>query len=98
MTLFPIDGVLLELRNQKERCVSSSVATTSHVLMLSILFFQDSTSTSMILFVPSFGYTTWLCLCVSNFDQIHSLLLVIIKLCPKHFIRDFAIALPHHKC
>jgi hypothetical protein len=59
---------------------------TSHVQTLSMLFFQDSTDMSITLFIPCFVYMTWLCLCVSNFDWIHSLLLVIIKLHPWDFI------------
>jgi hypothetical protein len=60
MTLFPMDGILLEVRNRKERYHAwSPVAMTSHVQTLSMLFFQDSTSTSITLFVPSSGYTTW---------------------------------------
>jgi hypothetical protein len=32
MTLFPIDGVLLEVRNQKKRCRAwSPIAMTSHI-------------------------------------------------------------------
>jgi hypothetical protein len=63
MTLFPTDCVLLEVRNRRERCHAwSPIATTSHVWTLSMLFLQDSTSTSTTLFVPSFGYTTWPCL------------------------------------
>jgi hypothetical protein len=63
MTLVPTDGVLLEVHNQKERYRTwSLVATTSHIRTLSMLFFQDSTSTRTTLFVPSSGYTTWPCL------------------------------------
>jgi hypothetical protein len=63
MTLFLMNGVLLEVRNRKERCHAwSPIATTSHVRALSMLFFQDSTSMSTTLFVPSSGYTTWPCL------------------------------------
>jgi hypothetical protein len=54
MTLFLMDGVLLEVHNRKERCrVWSPVATTSHVRTLSMLFFQDSTCTSITLFILS---------------------------------------------
>jgi hypothetical protein len=39
MTLFPTDSVLLEVRNQNERChARSPVAMTSHVRTLSMLF------------------------------------------------------------
>jgi hypothetical protein len=63
MTLFPTDGILLEVRNRKERCHAwSPVATTSRVRTLSMLVFQDSTSRSTTLFVPSSDYTTWPCL------------------------------------
>jgi hypothetical protein len=63
MTLFPMDGVVLKVRNQKERCHAwSLVATTSHVRIVSVLLFQDSTSTSTTLFVPSSGNTNWPCL------------------------------------
>jgi hypothetical protein len=62
-TLVSTDGVLLEVRNRNEGCRAwSPVATTSHVRTLSMLFFQDSTSTSTTLFIPSSGYTTWPCL------------------------------------
>jgi hypothetical protein len=41
MTLFPTDSVLLEVRNQNERChARSPVAMTSHVRTLSMLFFK----------------------------------------------------------
>jgi hypothetical protein len=87
MTLFPTNGILLLVCNQKERCHAwSPAAMTSHVQTLSMLFFQDSTDMSITLFIPCFVYMTWLCLCVSNFDWIHSLLLVIIKLHPWDFI------------
>jgi hypothetical protein len=63
MTLFPTNGILLEVRNRKERCHAwSPIATTSHIRALSMLFFQDSTSMSTNLFVPSSGYMTWPCL------------------------------------
>jgi hypothetical protein len=62
-----MDGVLLEVRNRKERCHAwSLVATTSHVRTLSMLLFQDSMGTSITLVIPSSRYTTWLCLCVSK--------------------------------
>jgi hypothetical protein len=65
MTPFQMDGVLLEVRNRKERCHAwSLIAMTSHIRTLSMLFFQDSTDMSITLFIPSFSYTTWLCLCV----------------------------------
>jgi hypothetical protein len=77
MTLFPMDGILLEVRNRKERrCAWSFIAMTSHVQTLSMLFLQDSTDMSTTLFIPSSGYTTLLCLCVSTIGRIHSLLLV----------------------
>jgi hypothetical protein len=63
MTLFPMNGVLLKVRNRKERYHAwSPIATTSHVRAISMLFFQDSTSMSTTLFVPCSGYTTWPCL------------------------------------
>jgi hypothetical protein len=75
--LFPTDGVLLEVCNRKERHRAwSFVATTSHVWILKMLFLQDSTDMGITLFIPTSGYTTWLCLCVSNIGQIHSFLLV----------------------
>jgi hypothetical protein len=49
---------------------------------------------SIALFIPSSSYTTSLCLCVSNAGRIHSLLLVIVKLYPWGFARDFAIIFP----
>jgi hypothetical protein len=53
MTLFLTDGVLLGIRNRKERCHAwSFVATTSHIRTLSMLFFLDSTGMSSTLFVP----------------------------------------------
>jgi hypothetical protein len=83
MILFPTCGILLEVCNRNERCPAwSPVAMTSHVRTLSVLLFQASTSMSSALFIPSSGYTTWLCLCVSNIGWIHSLLLVIVKLYP----------------
>jgi hypothetical protein len=63
MTLFPTDDVLLKVRNRKERCHAwSLVATTRHVRTVRVLLFQDSTSTSTTVFVPSSGYTNWPCL------------------------------------
>jgi hypothetical protein len=63
MTLFPMDGIVLEVRSQKERCLAwSPVATTSHIRTVSVLLFQDLTSTSTTLFIPSSGYTNWPCL------------------------------------
>jgi hypothetical protein len=60
MTLIPTDGVLLKVRNQKERCHAwNLVAMTSHVWTLSMLFFQYSTSTSITWFITSSRYTTW---------------------------------------
>jgi hypothetical protein len=59
MTLFPMDGVLLKVRNQKENGHAwSPIATTSHIRTLSMLFFQGSIGMSITLFVPSSGYTT----------------------------------------
>jgi hypothetical protein len=63
MTPFLTDGVLLMVRNWKERCHAwSPIVMTSHVQTLSVLLFQDSTSTSTTLFVPSSGYMNWPCL------------------------------------
>jgi hypothetical protein len=54
MTLFPMDDVLLEIRNRKEKyCTWSFVTTTSHIRTLSMLLFQDSTDMSSIFLVPS---------------------------------------------
>jgi hypothetical protein len=54
MTLFPMDGVILEVRNRKEGCrACSPVAMVSHVRTFNKLFFQDPTSTSITLLVPS---------------------------------------------
>jgi hypothetical protein len=82
-TLASTDGVLLEVRNRKERCHAwSLIATASRVRTLIMLFFQYSIDMSIALLKRSFSYTTGLGLCVSNFNQIHSLLLVIVKLFP----------------
>jgi hypothetical protein len=63
MTHFPTDGILLEIRSRKERCHAwSPIAMTSHVWTVSVLLFQDSTSTSTTLFVPSSDYMNWPCL------------------------------------
>jgi hypothetical protein len=76
MALFPMGGVLLKVLNRKERCHAwSPGATTSHVQALSMLFFQDSTGMSIILFVPCSGDTTWLCLCISNSNRVYFLIL-----------------------
>jgi hypothetical protein len=81
MTLFPTDGVVLEVRNRKERCHSwSPFAMTGHIQTISVLLFHDSTSTSTTLFVRVLAIRIGLALCVSNFGLIHSLLLVIMKL------------------
>jgi hypothetical protein len=57
-TLVSMVGVLLVVRNRKEGCCAwSLVATTSHDRTLSMLLFQDSTDTSITLFVLSSGYT-----------------------------------------
>jgi hypothetical protein len=82
-TLIPTDGILLEIHNQKERCHSwSLIATTSRVWIVSMLFYSKTRLARAIQYPfqvvairPGFG-------CVSNFDRIHSLLLVIIKLHP----------------
>jgi hypothetical protein len=73
MTLFPMDGVLLEVRNRKEICrVWSPIDTTSHVRTLSMLFFLDLTDMSFITIIPGFFFTT--CLCIFTSDRIHSLM------------------------
>jgi hypothetical protein len=82
-TLVSTDGVLLEVRNRKERYRAwNLVAMTSHIQTLSMLFVQYSTDMSITVFIPSSGYTTQLCLCVSHIGQTHSLLLVVTKLYP----------------
>jgi hypothetical protein len=75
-TLVSMVGVLLEVRNRKEGCRAwGLVATTSHDRTLSMLLFQDSTHTSITLFVLSFRYTTWLGLGILNSNQVHFLIL-----------------------
>jgi hypothetical protein len=75
-TLVPTDGVLLEVRNRKERCRSWSLdAMIGHIRTLSMLLFQDSTSMGVTLFVQT--RVIW----PSNVgmslapNQVHSLLL-----------------------
>jgi hypothetical protein len=54
MTLFPMDGIVFEVRNQKERCRAwSPIAMTSHVWTVSMLLFKDSTDMSITLFVQT---------------------------------------------
>jgi hypothetical protein len=90
MTLFPMDGVLLEVRNRrKRRHAWSLVATTSHARTLSMLFFQDLTDTEITFFIPSYGYMTLLCLCISNSNQVHFWFFLIIELCPLGFPSNF---------
>jgi hypothetical protein len=97
MTLFPKDGVLLDVRNRKKRCrVWSPVATTSHVWTLSM--FWDSTDTSITIFIPSSGYTTWLCFCVSNVGWRHSLLLITSSDIPEDLQGISLLSLPQHGC
>jgi hypothetical protein len=86
-----MDVILLEIHNRKERCAWSPIAMTSHIRTLSMLFFQDSTGMCTTLFILSSSYATWLHLCVSKFDRIHSLLHFIIKLYPWDFTRDFTV-------
>jgi hypothetical protein len=84
MTLFPMDGVLLEVCNRKVNCRAwSLVATTSNIQTSSRLFFHDSTDMGITLFILGSGYTTCLCLCESNVGPTHSLLPVIVKLYPQ---------------
>jgi hypothetical protein len=71
-----MDGILLEVRNRKKRCHAWSLdAMTGHVRTLSMLLFQDSTGTSVTLFVQT------LVIWQSNVgmsptpNQVHSLLL-----------------------
>jgi hypothetical protein len=55
-----MDDVLLELRNQKEECYAwSLVATTSHILTLSLLLLIDLVNISPSLFVST-PYLTFL--------------------------------------
>jgi hypothetical protein len=76
MTLFPIGGVLLKVRNRKERCRAwSLVAMTSHVRTLCMLFFQDSTGTSVTLFIETAVIRPSDVGMSSTPNQMHSLLL-----------------------
>jgi hypothetical protein len=53
-TLVLMDGILLQVCNRKKRCRAwSLVAATSHIRTLSMLLFQDSTGTSVTLFVQT---------------------------------------------
>jgi hypothetical protein len=92
ITLIWTYGVLLEVRNWKERCYARNlVATSSHIWTLSLLLFQGSAS-ALTSLIQSPYFTIGLCSCVPNSNQVHSLLLVIVKLCPWDFARNSAIA------
>jgi hypothetical protein len=72
-----MDGVLLEVLNQKERCCTwSLVATAIHIPATSVSLFQDLSDTSNTMFIPrpllwpsNVGLS-------STLNQVHSLLLV----------------------
>jgi hypothetical protein len=71
-----MDGVLLEVRNWKERYRAwSLVAMTSHVWTLSMLLFQDSNGTSVALFIQILIIWPSIVVMSSIPNQVHSLLL-----------------------
>jgi hypothetical protein len=81
MTLFPMDGVLLEVRNRKERCCAwSPVAMTSHVQTLNMFFAKTQLARALPCSFQVPAIRLGLALCVSNFGRIHFLLLVIVQL------------------
>jgi hypothetical protein len=95
MALISTDDVLLEVRNRKEGCHAwSLIAMTSHVRALNMLLFQDSTSTSITLFVQTSVIRLSNVGMSSTPNQVHSWLLAYHQAMSLWFHKMFRVSFP----